>query len=638
MIHALTAAHRPTERATPPGGPVTGRLLGLVVAVVVPVAAVAHFASSSGFVWDDFLNFRAAQTEGLSLDYLLGPTSAHLAPGHRLFDWLLERLAPMNFGLALAVELVLFAASLVVFHRLLVALFGAGPGPLVLTLLYGASTVHVQVIQWWASGLDRVPATLASFVSMLAYVRFYRTGRRRSLALSVGALMVALLFYVKPVFVPLYLVLLRVLVLDREQRTVRQALSEVGREWRVWLAYAVPVSAYLVAYVSIYASAGQVHTPSASAFLRYMTASWFKLIAPSFFGLYFSLTHQSPWVQVVLVVVQVALGAALVWTVLRVPGAWRSWAILAVAFVANGTVVGLTRLGSYFTAEFMAYLVYYNLEVTYVFFLAVGAVVVLRHRSDGSRPEPSSARRVGPRVAVGLGVAAYLAFSWCGSSQISSPDVWYGSAARSYADRFEAGWRVASGNGSRAALVDGIVPNFVVPSLAGVYNNGSEVFPVIDRTAVFDPAGRDLFDVGGNGALEPVAFVDQVGGELAGLLAAGSASVAPGAVDRRDGSACIRPGRGPTVVGFTLPSAVGGGRLAIELHYTSATRQLMNVTVDPGGGGAITTRAVRLEPGRPQGSVWPTGGSTVTRVFFGLGPTSHLCLRDVHVGRLVHRP
>ncbi|HET9443502.1 MAG TPA: hypothetical protein VFO65_09275, partial [Acidimicrobiales bacterium] len=207
--HLIPPQLRTTTRSDPlrpaPGPPGAGcdgdgrrlEALALGIVVLASVGVLAWRTSTIGYLWDDLVNFRQAQVEPLGLDHLLAPTSGHFAPGHRLGDWVLENLLSRSMIGARALLLAGFAVGVVLFHRILVDLARRrGAVPLVLTVLYATSVVHAHVIRWWASGLDRVPATIFSFVAILAWLRFVRTGRRWWVALSVAALAFALLFYV----------------------------------------------------------------------------------------------------------------------------------------------------------------------------------------------------------------------------------------------------------------------------------------------------------------------------------------------------------------------------------------------------------------------------------------------------------
>lgn len=104
-------------------------------------------------------NLREAQLAKLSAAYLGAPTFGHFSPGHRLADWAFLRLFSFHFAAAAWIMVIGFAVTLVLFHRVLAEMFRPGAGPLVLTLVYGVSLVHVGTTQWWAAGIDRVCAT-----------------------------------------------------------------------------------------------------------------------------------------------------------------------------------------------------------------------------------------------------------------------------------------------------------------------------------------------------------------------------------------------------------------------------------------------------------------------------------------------
>lgn len=629
----LTAGHRRAQLGTSPSS--AAILLGIIA---ISVAASAYFTSTSGFYGDDFINFREVQLEdGLSFRYLVSPTSAHFAPGHKLGDWLLHTLAPLNFSMAQAALLVGFAASLALFHAVLRELFDPTPA-LVLTLLYGGSTVHVAVHQWWSSGMDRVPATLFSFLSILGYLRFHRSGSRRWLALSVGALAVALLFYVKPIFVPLYLILLRVLLL-RPDEPVRASIAGAVREWRVWLLYVTPVALFSVVYLRAYDEGGQIQTPSLATLGRYLANSWFRVVGPGAFGLYVPQTVNSTPATLVLIGVQVLIVAGVVWTLVRRTSAWRAWLFLAVAMLANALAVGLTRIGVFGPRQ-VAYQVLYNLEIVFLVVIGVGAAV------GGSRPAP--ARPVPPRVArppigaratVAAGLVCYLALSWWGSHRISQADIWPGPTARAYVAQVKAFVHDSERLGLRPALVDGMVPEPVMFPAAGPWTSHSEVFPVLDEDVAFDVGGRELFEVTGDGRARPVNFVSDAGGAMAALLGLGVMDFDASKADVRDGALCITSGEESEPVSMAVPAGAGGERPHVLLGHSSGRRQVAALVAEPPGGGPLgPPRYTWLKGDARQHEVVLTlPAGPLQRLFVILGPNADLCLSKIEIGRLTDR-
>lgn len=603
------------------------------------VSASAYFTSTSGFYGDDFINFREAQLQdGLSLRFLLSPTSAHFAPGHRLGDWFLYTVAPLNFPLAQALLLVGFAASLLLFHRLLSELFAPRPA-LLLTLLYGTSTVHVAVHQWWASGLDRVPATFFTFLCVLGYLRFQRSGSRRWLAASVGALAVALLFYVKPIFVPLYLILMRILLI-RPDEPIRVSIAGAVREWRVWLLYVGPVALFSVVYLRAYEAGGQVRTPSPATLGRYLANSWFRVIAPGGFGVYIPQTDDSALAMTLFVGVQVVVVAGVVWSVVRRRGAWRAWLFLAIAASVNALAVGSTRIGVFGPRQ-VAYQLLYNLEIVYLALIAVGAAVQGQRRATA----PSLAvHRVGrapawARAFVPAGLASYLALTWWGSHRISQPDVWPGPDARAYVERVESFLDRREQLGTRPALVDAMVPERVMHRTAGPWTSHSEILPVIDEDVSFEADRREMFEVMGNGSARPVTFVSDAGGEMAALLGLGVMRFDASKADIRDGALCISSGNKAEVVTMDVPAGAGADRPHMLLRHSSTRRYVSAFMTEPLGGGPLSPpRYVMLKgAGREHETVFTMPEGPLQRLFIVIGTDADICLGRIEVGRLNDR-
>ena len=652
----LTAARRrplsSRDGAPTAGDPPRVRLALFAAALIWPVAVMAWFARNSGFVWDDLKNLRQAQVQGLSLKYLWEPTSGHFAPGHRFGDWVAQTFFSYRFTLAHAVLLAGFVVSLILFHRILSELFRPGTGTVLVTLLYGASTVHVGVIQWWASGLDRVPATILSFTAILGYLRYHRRGSRWWLAVSVVSVPLGLLFYIKPVFVPLYLVLARLLLIDGEE-PLRQSLEGVARQWRIWVLYGVTTGVALFLYVSRYPTELN-ETPTLAVFGRYLATLWFRVVAPSFFGVWVPQVNASRTLSALAIVAcQLAFVALVGGTLWRARRSWRAWAFFAVGLAVNVAVVGFTRIG-FFPPRIIAYTLYYNLETTYLFFLALGAAVLPRRRNirGAPGPEPAEAaavsagdpeRRPRPRratVALGVAVIAYLGLSASGAHQINDRHIWVGARARTYTDHLSADLRRAAvGPSARPpAVVDGLVPEDVVPFFLTPYNGHSEVIPLFAPEVSFDPAGRNLYRVRRDGHLEPARLAPESGGPVGPLFAGGAVRLLEATSEQRGDAVCIRTGASNGSVVFSPPAPVRGGVPYASLRWSAPEQQAFALVPDPIGGvppgGTAAVRALHLRPGPDEAGVFPLPVSTVARLVMVLGPHSDVCLHSLELGRL----
>ena len=248
---------------------VTGRyadaaLLAAIVAIVVVFDWA--FASRSFFFGDDLVTFWEGKARGLSFDYLTTPiVGGHFSPGVRLLSYGLLRLAPLDWNVALGVVLAFHAASVVLVQRTLAALFGRAWWTFALSLAFGLSMILMARIYWFSAAAQGIPAIALSLACIHAHVTWWRTGRAAWLAWSVAALCAALCFYESAALVPVYLGLVRLLLL-------RSSPRELLREWRVWVLYAVPVAVLAVVVITGgYESGG---SPKLSVLPNYLWHAW----------------------------------------------------------------------------------------------------------------------------------------------------------------------------------------------------------------------------------------------------------------------------------------------------------------------------------------------------------------------------
>src|SRR3954466_9241982 len=221
----------------------------LVVAVAVAIQGV--LAAKSYFTGDDWLHIVRAHdlvaTGGLpGVDYLGKVVFIHYAPGLRLGYWALEKFAPLDWAAGQAALLALFAGSMLLLYRIFKQLFGDRRSNLLLLLLFGTSILLVTSFLWFADGLHKLPSTFLSLLAVDAYLTYWRTRSKLALALSVAAVALGSLFYVKVLLVPMYLLLIRLLFLEERPR---RALRIFWTERWTWLAYAPPLGLYLWNYL-----------------------------------------------------------------------------------------------------------------------------------------------------------------------------------------------------------------------------------------------------------------------------------------------------------------------------------------------------------------------------------------------------
>jgi len=626
------------------GQPVWARK-GTVASLAVGAALfVGYFTWGGWFAYDDFVYFLDAQRRGMSPSFLVAPLNVHFSPGHRLVDWALQSFAPLNFGVGQVLLLACFAISLVVFYYLLVEMFEPGPAALVLTALYATSVINVSEAQYWGSGLQGYPSVLASLVAMLAWLRFRRNGSRRTLHIAIAALSLGLVFYIKPVLVVVYLVLVEVLLLHPSPR-LGDAADAVARRWRAWVPLLVPTGVYTFVYLTRYWRPSGL--PGLTVVGRYLWLSWAQVFAPHFFGFHFPPTGPSPTDGSTVVAVQVGVAVVVVISLVRSRRAWRAWAFFATVFVANALLPALPRLAEY--GPGVASQLRYYPEINYLFPISLGAAFLrprpLPNTGPGgtTRPiEPSALhnlRGVGWPAAAWAAVAvllvAHVAFAASASRRLIAESP--GPTTHAFLHRLEpALHRLAAS--PTASVVDGRFPQDVL-GVPGPYGyKYSEILPLIDDRVVFDRPDRSLYRVGGDGNFEPVVFAPEAGGDATQLVDTSRLTVTHGTLSAVPGAVCVTAAgvpEGASLVDFSPPTPLTDADWYLDLRYSSTDDRVLPLFVDHGGGFPYLDRAVALERGTMQSALAELGSSGLSRVRLAVPPGGRVCIQRLNVGRLV---
>ncbi|MEA2448891.1 MAG: hypothetical protein QOG63_823 [Thermoleophilaceae bacterium] len=341
------------------------RPAGVIIAACVLFQGL--LASGSYFSGDDWLHLvKADAASGPDAAYLGMPVFIHYAPGLRAGYWALEHLAPLDWNVGLAALLVLLAGSLVLFHRITLQLFGERRVGLVALLLFGSSVTLVTSFLWFADGLHKLPSTFLTLLAIHAWLRHREEDSKVQLAIAVAAVGLGLLFYVKVILVPLYLLLIDGLLLGRRPR------------WTL-LAFVPPIAIYLWNYEAGYAALAGSHPPFALV-ARYVWIAWYRGVAPALTGVYVGLDQRT-----LAIVVAVAAQLVIAAIAYRTRDAWRAWAFALIVFLVNAAMIGFGRLES-FGFERVAWDPRYNTELAWLLPLALAAALkgfTWRRRSVG---------------------------------------------------------------------------------------------------------------------------------------------------------------------------------------------------------------------------------------------------------------
>jgi hypothetical protein len=525
---SLTGVHRALRsRFLSRLDPIEWLLMALIVAV--PAALIWRYASPSYFFSDDLSNLFNAHTSHVSLSYAFGSAIGHLAPGYRLAYQALDRVAPFNFELALAFLIACHAVSTVLLQRILQRIFGRIWWTYALAFAWAISIIYLPAFAFFAAGILSLPAITATVASMHAYLCWRTTGRRSWLIWSLVAMAIGLAFYTKAILIPVYLVLMRVLLLD-PRASLRDSLRSVRDEWRVWAAYAAVCVLYLIVYfVGPYQRvSGGVTVDQVVTYLRVFWAEGFW---PMVFGVRIPQYAHTDAQDVFVVAAQLLLLAGVIWSIDRRSTAWRAWAFLAIAIVLNALVV-IGRVAEWGAVAIGYYVRYYTEPALLVPIALAFAFATPRLRARvapvrGSRvPRRTDEKLRLPGLRTGLValavLAVYVAVTWATTDSFSHPwsdkpftsQISNGRTARAYFEHLRGDLAAARRAGEKPSLLDQDLPPTIITGFANLgrahsgvrYTALSAIVPLFDSQVTFNHP-QWLHVVMSDGHMKPTQFV-----------------------------------------------------------------------------------------------------------------------------------
>src|SRR3954469_24857909 len=486
----------------------------LVVALAIAIQAV--LAAKSYFTGDDWLHIVRAHDLVANggfpgVDYLGKVVFIHYAPGLRLGYWSLERFAPLDWAAGQAALLVLFAGSILLLHRIFRQLFGERRSNLVLLLFFGTSILLVTSFLWFADGLHKLPSTFLSLLAIDAYLTHWRTRSKAALAISVAAVSLGSLFYVKALLVPLYLVLIRFLFLDERPR---RFLRTLWAERYTWLAFVPTAAIYLWNYESNYADTSGP-APSLHLLGTYLWVNWFKGVTPALVGV--EIGPQAARSGVVFATVaQLVFIGVVGYTIYRKRSAWRAWVFWGVCFSVNAALVGLGRLAT-MGVDRVGKELRYDTEMSWL--LPLGLRVGFYPGTVAGREEAPSPRRrlrLPVRVGVATAVLAYLIAAAATGAGISSSWREHNSGpSKAYVENVRSDVSRLARARRPLVAIDDQVPGFLIGTADHPLNRLERLIPAIDPRLHIAVAGARPLQVGDDGHIGAAVLQPLVSGPTA---------------------------------------------------------------------------------------------------------------------------
>jgi len=182
-----------------------GRWIFALILVLITLTELVFAYRHSDFNNDDLDHFALAAKSSL-LAYMATPVETiHVVPFHRLLTFLIYRIAPMNFMVALGLLGSIHAMTLYYLCRIS-RLLQAGVFGTAIVLCYALSVLNIFLFVWWSSAAHRIPYLALSACVAYHYLASLREdAARRHAMIAVIAFVIGCGFYIKMTLVPFYL-------------------------------------------------------------------------------------------------------------------------------------------------------------------------------------------------------------------------------------------------------------------------------------------------------------------------------------------------------------------------------------------------------------------------------------------------
>lgn len=312
-----------------------------VAAVVAAAVTMIVLTSTSGIIFDDWGNLVFMQEHGLTLDALVTPVFDHLAPGHRVLDYVQLQLGPLDTSTMFVLLSLANAAIVGVTVLAMWELYGRRWWVPLVALVPATGAIATDVVSWIASANHQVPAMLLSMTAVWQFLVWRRTRRTVSLILSVACLLVGLLFISRTLLAVGVILLLHYFVL--EEGGWRAAGDRLRETWPLAALYLGLGVVYMAIVSETVLVRPLASLPDTLAGLR---VGWLVRVVPGLFGLhppYEPFVNLSAgWLLVVIVLQLLFLGLVGV-QIARLPRTGRAVTAFVVIVITAGLMSVITR-------------------------------------------------------------------------------------------------------------------------------------------------------------------------------------------------------------------------------------------------------------------------------------------------------
>lgn len=221
---------------------------GLAI-LLLSLAVRYNILRDSFFITDDFMLQSRAMEHELGWDYLTRVHTGHFEPIGFGFMWILTRLAPWNWNVAMLAMLIAQALVAILVWRMLTELFTRRALVLVPFALYCLTPLTIPAFTWLSAAIIWLPLTAALAGAIANHAVYLRSGRFEDAVWAVFWYCFGLASFEKIVIYIPFIMVLTLALSPMVRLTVRDVLGLVRRSWMVWVGYAAATAVYLLIYL-----------------------------------------------------------------------------------------------------------------------------------------------------------------------------------------------------------------------------------------------------------------------------------------------------------------------------------------------------------------------------------------------------
>lgn len=469
-----------------------GRLIAMVTVIALQAVWLGSLMLGGWYSGADLANLGAATGQPLDAHYLTMSAGGHFGAPARFTYWVLNRVAPLNWPLTVALRLLLQAGATYLLWRLLEELVGRrGWLPWVMAL-YAFSPLLVPASFVFSNALGVMVAQTAILGAMLLHVRYTRTRRLWQAVATAPLVLLGLVFADEAVILVAALPLLSLGFL--QTGSLRTRLRANGVAWAALAAAALVL-------LGLYQTGDYLPRTggfTASDAWDVAHTEWTQVLGPALLGGPWVWSyHQQEWAAyadpplALEVLGQLALLSLVVLSV-RATGrrALLAWALPVVTTIGGAVLVGYVRHA--YLGTFIAPILRYSYFTAPT--LAIGVCLAFAGPEDTPRGLRRSRRT--PTLAAVVLVLSVV-------STVGFATRFWENPAAAYVSRLEAAARTA---GTGAELYDTPVPHAVLPRLEPNHFV-SDVLALTGAQVVFGGSTPEPWLANDEGALVHSTFV-----------------------------------------------------------------------------------------------------------------------------------